>query len=197
MDENQVEQFQSPAPESYVPEQPVQQAPVYQQPPVQQPYYPQQPVYQQPPVQQPYYPQQPVYQQPPVQQPYYPQQPVYQQPPVQQPYYPQQPVYQQPAAPYPQYEQEPNWKECEESSFQKSLTSVILSTIPIGSIIGISMGTKGRSIAERAISYAKRHNIPVSGKTKAAAIMGKAGMIASIVFTALYGFILLILTNSY
>ena len=192
MDENQTKQPEvsfpeQPAEAQAVPQPPVQE-PYYQQAPVyQQPHYPQPPVYQQPPVQQPYYPQQPVYQQP-----YYPQQPVYQQP-----YYPQQPVYQPPAAPYPQAEQVPNWQECEASSFKKALTSVILSTIPIGSIISIVMGAKGRSIAERAISYAKRHSIPVSGKTKAAAIMAKAGMITGIVFTAIYGFILMVLTNAY
>ena len=212
MDENQVEQFQSPAPEQIATEPPAQQipepvyqqapayqeSPVYQQPPVQQPYYPQQPVYPQPPVQQPYYPQQPVYQQPPVQQPYYPQQPVYPQAPVQQPYYPQQPMYQHPyQQPYPQFEQEPNWQECETSSFKKALTSVITCLFPVGSIIGIVMGAKARGIASRAISYAKRHNRTVSGKTKAAAIMAKAGMITGIVFTAIYSFILMILTNSY
>ena len=176
MDENQVEQSQSPAPEQIAPELPAQQIP--------------EPVYQQAPA----YQESPVYQQPPVQQPYYPQQPIYQQPPVQQPYYPQQPVYQQP---YPQFEQEPNWQECETSSFKKALTSVITCLFPVGSIIGIVMGAKARGIASRAISYAKRHNRTVSGKTKAAAIMAKAGMITGIVFTAIYSFILMILTNSY
>ena len=205
MDENQVEQFQSPAPEQIATEPPAQQIPepVYQQAPA----YQESPVYQQPPVQQPYYPQQPVYPQPPVQQPYYPQQPVYPQAPVQQPYYPQQPVYPQPIyqqphqqtyqQPYPQFEQEPNWQECETSSFKRALTSVITCLFPVGSIIGIVMGAKARGIASRAISYAKRHNRTVSGKTKAAAIMAKAGMITGIVFTAIYSFILMILTNSY
>ena len=198
MDENQVEALEPQAPQ--IAQQPVQQPPVaepvcqqepiYQQPPVQQPYYPQQPVYPQPPVQQPYYPQQPVYPQPPVQQPYYPQQPVYAEP-----YYPQQPLYPQATAPAPYLEQEPNWEEVESTSFRKALTALIASMFPVGSIISIVAGAKGRGIAARAISYANRHNIPVRNKIKTAAGMAKAGMVTGIVFTAIYAFILLVIYN--
>lgn len=192
MDENQAAQFEAPAPEPMIPEPAAQQIPVqepvYQQAPVYQPpYYPQQPVYQQPPVQQPYYPQQPVYQQP-----YYPQQPMYQPP-----YYPPAPV--PPAAPYPQpysqNEQEPNWAECESSSFKKALTSVITCLFPAGSILSIVMGSRARAIASRAISYAKRHNIPLPSKIKTSYRMAKAGMVTGIVFTAIYIFILMIIYN--
>lgn len=114
-----------------------------------------------------------------------PQQPAYEQP--QQPAY-QQPVYTQPQPSYG-YVAEPN-------TLPLGIVSLCLSCAPIGSIVGIILGAKGKN---QAAQYEAAGNV-LSGKTKVGGILSKVGMILSIAMTAfwsVYFFIIMVAAMSY
>lgn len=126
-------------------------------------------------------------------------QPVYQQQgyPAQQgynqsPYYAAQaPVYQQGV---PQYQTtHPVVEECVGSAFGKALASVIICSLPIGSLIGIFLGNSGLNYAERANVLAAQYGCRAGGKNIAAKILGKIGKITSVVMTIFWGIYFFIL----
>lgn len=88
---------------------------------------------------------------------------------------------------------------CANSAFGKALASVIIASLPIGSLIAIFLSSGALRLVKRANELAAYCGVSAGGKAVAAKIMGIIGKISSIVMTVfyvLYFFLLAILIGS-
>lgn len=76
-------------------------------------------------------------------------------------------------------------KEADEA-FSKSLAAAIMAQFPIASIIAIIFAVKGRNLVNALFNKAEALGVSAGGKGIAAKILSIAGLISSIVNTALY-----------
>lgn len=82
-----------------------------------------------------------------------------------------------------------------DSAFGKALAATIMAWFPITSIIAIFMGSKALKIVGAAYTLAEQNRVRVTGKCKAARVLGMIGKIGGIVMTVfwiLYGIYLII-----
>ena len=73
-----------------------------------------------------------------------------------------------------------------DSAFGKALASVILSDIPLGSIIAIILAAVAKGGAKKAEGLASSYGLPAGGKVTAAKILSTIGLILGIVCTVAY-----------
>ena len=89
----------------------------------------------------------------------------------------------------------PEIEACAGSAFGKALASVIISWLPIGSIIAIILSSGALKLVKRANELAAHYGISAGGKAIAAKILGIVGKVSSIVVTVIYALYFLVLVG--